>query len=119
MITGLDTAAGLLVSGLVEAISPPITSQSGILKTAVEAGLQLGTIIYLSMEVSQLIHRDMRSDPTKGLAYQWSVFLGMPNTLAKIAMVGAWGRTQVRSLISQSPIPSVQANTAVPPSPTN
>ncbi len=112
LISGLDVSAGLLSAGLVEAVSPPIAGQ-GILRYAIEGMLQLGCVICVSSEVSALIHRNL-DDPTGGLAYQWGVFIGMPNTLGKLAAVGAWGRGQVRMLISKPPPAPVDANTSVP-----
>lgn len=98
MISALDMAAGLLTSSIVEIVAPPITDQSGI-RLFVESALQLGTLLIIGREVSALIMKN-QNDPTKGLAFQWSVFVGAPNTLNKIGLLGAWGRDGIKSIIS-------------------
>lgn len=95
VVTALDVSAGMLISGVVEMFAPPLGNQN-TLQMFGEALLQLSAITLFSVEASKMLMRS-RMDPTRGLPYQWGVFIGMPNTMAKLQTVGTRVRASARS----------------------
>ncbi len=82
-VTAIDASAGLLTSTLVEILAPPITNQSPI-RLGFEGLIQLGAITYIGLEVYKSIAR--ARDPTAGMPFGWGLFIGMPNTIAKLGL---------------------------------
>lgn len=109
LISAVDGFAGVITGSLVEAVSPPITTQSTP-RLIAEGLIQVGALTYLGIEVARVINRTQR-DPTNGLPFTWGLLFGAPNTITKLGMIGQQLRNYASSIISQ---PSPQEQAEVP-----
>ena len=93
----VDLFTGMLMSGAVEVFAPPITNQSP-LQLLLEGTVQFLTILYLSLEGTKLFQRtgDRVSGP---LPYGVGLFVGAPNTTAKLSLVAGYARQLVKGIV--------------------
>lgn len=108
-MTAVDFTAGAAIGSLVDLISPPVESQSGI-RMGAEGILQLVAIMFLGLETSKLIHATS-PDPSRGLAFVFGAFLGTTNTTAKLGISVSMMKSYMRNA-AYSPV-----NTAAPAPP--
>ena len=93
-----DLYTGMVVSGLVEIVAPPITNQSPLMLLA-EGTIQFLTILYLSLEGTKLMNRvgDKLASP---IPFAVGLFVGMPNTVAKLTAVAGYARQLVKGIVT-------------------
>ena len=104
VISGVDVLAGLGCSTLVELVAPPISDQ-GPLRLLFEGLVQIGAVTLVSLEVAQLIQQ-YQEDPTHGMPFAWGVYIGMPNTIAKLGLSGRWLQRVIGSAFVSAPAPA-------------
>lgn len=112
LISAIDGAVGVLTGSVVELICPPIDTQ-GPLRLSVEALLQLGILTFIGIEAARVINRT-QNDPTNGLPFTWGLFLGNPNTFAKLGLLGQVFRRLVMNVFSEETIQSAEASAEIP-----
>ncbi len=98
VIGTMDLYTGMAVSGLVEIMAPPITNQSPLMLLA-EGTIQFLTILYLSLEGTKLMNRvgDKLASP---VPFAVGLFVGMPNTVAKLTAVAGYARQLVKGIVT-------------------
>ena len=98
VIGTMDLYTGMIVSGLVEIVAPPITNQSPLMLLA-EGTIQFLTILYLSLEGTKLMNRvgDKLASP---IPFAVGLFVGMPNTVAKLTAVAGYARQLVKGIVT-------------------
>lgn len=98
VIGTMDLYTGMAVSGLVEIVAPPITNQSPLMML-LEGTVQFLTILYLSLEGTKIMNRtgDKLASP---IPYAVGLYVGMPNTIAKLTAVAGYARQLVKGIVS-------------------
>lgn len=106
-VAALDVTAGLLTSTVVELIAPPIGTQS-FPRLVFEGLVQLCAITYVGIEVAQAINR-VQKDPTRGIPFTWGLFIGMPNTIAKLSYSAQFVRTAILESFSEDKVSEAES----------
>lgn len=97
VVGSIDLATGMLISGAVEVFAPPITNQTPV-QLLIEGTVQFLAVLYLSLEGTKLFQRT--GDRVSGmLPYGVGLFVGAPNTTAKLSLVAAYARQLVKGMI--------------------
>lgn len=111
VIGTMDLYTGMAVSGLVEIVAPPITNQSPLVML-LEGTVQFLTILYLSLEGTKIMHRsgDKLASP---IPYAVGLYVGMPNTIAKLTAVAGYARQLVKGIVTP-PGPSTVVPQSLP-----
>lgn len=112
LISAVDGTVGVLTGSLIESICPPLANQ-GPFRLAAEALIQLGVLTFTGIEVARIVNRT-ENDPTNGLPFTWGLFVGNPNTFAKLGLLGQYLRRMATNIISQETTQSVEASAEIP-----